>query len=203
MNTKNYIYECLDKLNKLGINFNNKTKDEITNSILKMPSDMLSDMENDQILGLVLDDIGFVKYDDDKNEYEMTSNQVYSFDMEVFDISTMYKVFLDIINIITNNELKISDIVEDISNIDFENNSGIHIVNFKCMDKYYKYESQVNYDWFDVNIINFINEILENNNSNKYLYVTSDLGQNCILFYNTEDWANEFNNAFDLKVEKA
>ena len=58
-------------------------------------------------------------------------------------------------------------------------------------------------DWFDMKMIGYINKILQENNSNKFLYFTSDGWQNCILFYNTEKWAEKFNSNFtEMNIEK-
>ncbi len=202
MNVNNYIYGCLDSLSELGIE-SLEDKEKTVGNILQMPADMLEDMDKGQILGLILDNIGQTQYLPDTNQYKMLCRQVYSFDMEVSDISTMYTVFLNFVNLIINGDLQISDIVEDISNIDFEHGTGVHIISFKCNEEEYKYEAESNYDWFDMKVISFINQILDTNGINKHLYITSDGWQNCIVFYNTEEWAKKFNDTFDLKIEKA
>lgn len=202
MEIKNYIEESLKKLNLLGIDTLDED-DKIISNILKMPKDMLDDLSRSQILGLVLDYIGISEYNIEKNEYKLSSNDVYSFDMEVADIDIMYTIFLNYINKISNEELKISNIVEDTTNVNFEEGTGTQIVKFKVYDKEYKYEAKVNHDWFDTRIISYINQILQEQNSNKFLYVTSDGWQNCILFYKTEKWAEKYNQAFpDLQIEK-
>lgn len=202
MNVKNYIEESLMKLKSLGIN-NLNNNDEIINSILQMPSDMLNDLEKSQILGLVLDNIGGSEYNIQNKEYKLFSNNIYSFDTEVMDIDMMYTIFLNFINNLSKDELKISNISEDNSNINYEEGTGVKTVIFKLNDKEYKYEAKVYYDWFDMEIVGYINRILLENNSNKFLYVTTDGWQNCILFYNTEQWAEKFNDNFtEIHIER-
>ena len=50
MKIQNYIETSLEKLNLLDITVTEQEKQYAINNILKMPSDMLNDMENSQIL---------------------------------------------------------------------------------------------------------------------------------------------------------
>ena len=50
MKIQNYIETSLEKLNLLDITVTEQEKQCVINDILKMPSDMLNDMENSQIL---------------------------------------------------------------------------------------------------------------------------------------------------------
>ena len=154
---------------------------------------MLNDMEDSQILGLVLDNIGRAEYNVENKEYKLFSNNVYSFDTEVIDIDMMYTIFLNFVNKLSNDELRIIDIIEDNSNINYEQGTGEKIVSFKLNSKEYKYITKVKNDWFDMKMIGYINKILQENNCKKFLYVSNDGWQNCILFYNTEKWAEKFN----------
>ena len=196
MKIQNYIETSLEKLNLLNIIVTEQEKQNIINCILQMPSDMLNDMENSQILGLVLDNIGRAEYNVENKEYKLFSNNVYSFDTEVIDIDMMYTIFLNLVNKLSNDELRITDIIEDNSSINYEQWTGEKIVSFKLNSKEYKYIAKLKNDWFDMEMIGYINKILQENNSNKFLYFTSDGWQNCILFYNTEKWAEKFNNNF-------
>lgn len=202
MNIREYEEECLKKLKMLGINIAGREK-EITDNILRMPEDMLNDMEKYSILGLILDTVGFANYNDETNEYKMLSEQVYSFDVEVFFVDIMYTIFLNYINRLSGGELQISDITENTDNVNFEEGTGTQIVSFTLRGKSYYYEAEANNDWFDTKIINYVNQILKEQNSDKYLLATSDGFQNCILFYNTEEWAKKYNEFFpESKVVK-
>ena len=69
--------------------------------------------------------------------------------------------------------------------------------------KEYKYIAKVKNDWFDMKMIGYINKILQENNCKKFLYVSNDGWQNCILFYNTEEWSEKFNSNFtEMNIEK-
>ena len=203
MKIQNYIENSFEKMNLLDITVSEQEKQRTINDILKMPSDMLNDMEKYQILGLVLDNIGRAEYNIENKEYKLFSNNVYSFDTEVMDIDMMYTIFLNFVNKLSNDELKITDILEDNNNIDYEQGTGEKIVSFKLNSKEYKYIAKVKNDWFDMEMIGYINKILQENNCKKFLYVSSDGWQNCILFYNTEEWAEKFNSNFtEINIEK-
>ena len=203
MKIQNYIETSLEKLNLLDITVTEQEKQCVINDILKMPNDMLNDMENSQILGLVLDNIGRAEYNVENKEYKLFSNNVYSFDTEVIDIDMMYIIFLNFVNKLSNDELKITDIIEDNSSINYEQGTGEKTVSFKLNSKEYKYIAKVKNDWFDMKMIGYINKILQENNCKKFLYVSNDGWQNCILFYNTEKWAEKFNSNFtEMNIEK-
>lgn len=203
MEIKNYIETSFEKLNLLNITVTEQEKQRTINNILQMPSDMLNDFEESQILGLVLDNIGMAEYNIENKEYKLFSNSVYSFDTEIMDIDIMYTIFLNFINNLSNNELEVTDISEDNDNMNYEEGTGVKIVSFKLNNDEYKYEAKVQYDWFDIDIISYINKILLENNFKKFLYVASDGWQNCILFYNTEEWAEKFNEIFtEINIEK-
>lgn len=186
-----YMKSCFKKLNLLGIMVDEKEQEKTIKNINLLPEDILYDLENSQILGIILDNIG---------EYKLSA---YSFDMEVFDTNAMYTEFLNNINLLTNHELKIEIIKEYTSNVDCDEGTGIQIIEFKILDKEYKFEAKVNYDWFDINIISCINKIIKESGLNKFLYITSDGWQNCIVFYNTDGWAKKYNEIFtELQIKK-
>ncbi len=49
------------------------------------------------------------------------------------------------------------------------------------------------YDWFDAGITALLNQVLEEKRTGKYLFLCSDSWQNCIVFYETAEWARRFN----------
>lgn len=202
MDIRNYIEESITKLDSLGINALDM-KDEITSHLIDWPEDIRDSLSAEQVLGLILDDIGYSEYDIERNECISFPNNVYSFDVEVAYVDIMYTIFLNTIVALSNNEINITDIVEDTSNVNYEEGTGIQIVTFKLNEKEYKYEARVYYDWFDGGIISYVNQILQEQNSDKFLYVTGDGWQNCIVFYNTEEWAKKYNQAFpELPIER-
>lgn len=178
------IKSCLEKLDLLGIAVDEKEQEKIINNINLLPKEILCNLDNSQIIGLVLDNIGECHH------------LVYSFDMEIFGTNTMYTEFLNNINLFTNNELKIEVIKEKTSNAHCDDCNRKQIIEFKILNEQYKFAAKVNYDWFDISIISCINKIIEQNGLKKYLFVTSDGWQNCIVFYNTDEWAKKYNETF-------
>ena len=203
MEIKEYIKESLRKLDTLGIPTSHM-EDKIMNAIMSTPPDMLQDMAIENILGLILDYVGSPIYDVEINEYKMESEQVYSFDVEVPYPDIMYTVFLNFVNKLTGEDIVISDITEDTDHVNYQEGNRTKVVHFSVNGKQYQYEAEVHYDWFDMRFIHEMNQILQEYNVAKSLYVTSDSWQNCILFYNTELWAKRYQKAFpESKLEKA
>lgn len=200
MELEKYISEAVEKIKLLGIQVTDETKQNLKANVLKTPADILEDLCESQILGLIFNYLGMIVYDKERNK--LLTNSIYSFDMEIFNIDTMYIDFFYYINILTNNELKIKVIEEDITNI-YDAENGIHTIRFSMLGKEYKFDADAKYDWFDIRIISYINKILEKNNSDKFLYTTSDGWQNCIVFYNTKEWARDYNKYFKtLRIER-
>lgn len=75
-------------------------------------------------------------------------------------------------------------------------------LSFVCNGKSYEYTLRFQYDWFDTRILSHLNTILENEQLKKALYTGSDGWQNCIVFYNTDEWAKQFNKKMDLQIIK-
>lgn len=192
-----YIHQTLQSLEDLGIHVLEKEK-EVTDSILGMPKNMLEDMDKGNIVGLIFDYLGVGDYDFERNSWNPSSEDVYSFDMEFFDISTMYTHFLRGVMQIAKGDIDITDIKEDLSQIDFEKGSGFHIVYFKCNSIPYEYQAKTDHDWFDCHMVSFMNQILREQNIEKSLFMASDGWQNCILFYNTEQWAKRLKETTDI-----
>ncbi|MBD5156779.1 MAG: hypothetical protein HDT13_04000 [Butyrivibrio sp.] len=195
------MQECIrayfKKLNTVGIMANAESREKIINRICKMPEDMLNDLDNSRLMGIILDDLG---YPSENNDKELS---VYSFDTEVFSVDSMYTDFLNCINILTKGELQIEVIKEDISKVNFEEGNGIQTIEFKLLGEEYRFNARAYYDWFDVTIIGYLNEIVRNRNQDKSFYITGDGWQNCIVFYNTDEWADKYNKIFpELMIEK-
>lgn len=188
---KIFIHEIFKKCCDLGISdMNNEVEEKTAKWFNGMPEEVLNSMEIDQISGMVLSMIVPI------------TDKLYSFDMEVIELGNMYTSFLHGISSIIKNEMKIEDIVEDTSQVDYESGSGKQLVYFKCNGQQYKFEASVHYDWFDATIIPFVNQILENLGYKKRLLVTGDGMQECILFYNTEEWADKFHQIMGYPLEQ-
>ena len=187
LNIHNYIGACLQDLKELGIDVTAQAE-EIENNILQMPSDMLADWEKEEIAGMMFD--------------IMKSEQVYSFDVEADAPGDMYRPFLEKIEALTKGDLAFRDIREVVDEKTFEAGEGDCSLSFSCNGKSYEYTLRFEYDWFDTEILSYLNAILEDEQPENALYAGSDGWQNCIVFYNTGEWARQFNEKMDLQIEK-
>lgn len=133
---------------------------------------------------------GYGDYDDNWNRIP-TSDQVYAFDCEVFDMSTMYTEFMNGVIAISGGEFAITDIEEDTSQVDYDKDEGKQILTFKYNGKPYTFEAEFYGDWLDCSVIGFMNDVFEAEGNPKRLLATDDGGQGCILFYNTPEWGKE------------
>lgn len=183
----NYIGKCMQDLKELGIDVTAQ-EEELENRIMQMPSNMLADMEKEYIAGWLFDN--------------MESPQVYSFNLEQDAPGDMYRPFLERIEALTKGDLVFLDIREVVGEETFETGKGDCMLSFSCNGKSYEYILRFQYDWFDTEILSALNCILEEEQPEKALYAGSDGWQNCILFYDTEEWAERFNAKMDIQIEK-
>lgn len=181
--------ELANTLESLGISgFSEEIIKEIEETWSAYP-DMVAHMGKTAIL---LTYVGHGNYDYDTGVWTPNSSQVYSFDVEVFDIERMYTLFLQGLSAINNNEFEISQVVEDTSKVNYEQGTGEQIISFCYNDTLYTYTARVDYDWFDTGFLNFMNEVLKTENNNKQLYFMGDGYQECFVFYCTKEWAEFF-----------
>lgn len=139
---------------------------------------------------LMLSYCGMGRYDDSWN-WEPSSNQVYSFDCEVFVLETMYTEFMKGVEAISGGEFEITDVVENTDQVDYDKGTGVQVLSFKYNGTPYTYEADFFGDWLDCGVIAFMNGVFEAEGNPKRLLATDDGGQGCILLYNTEEWGRE------------
>lgn len=151
-----------------------------------MPSEVLDSMNKTAMLLTIL---GRGSYDYNTGIWIPKSSQVYSFDVEGHD---MYTIFLQGILSINNNEFEITQIVEDTSQVDFNQGTGMQTISFYYNSNPYMCEVEVNYDWFNEKMLYFMNEVFEKEKNIKQLFFMGDGYQECIVFYCTEEWAKIF-----------
>ena len=190
MNNKINIDKQVEILKELGLSDVSEDIVELTKKTLEnMPPEVVESMNP---ITMLLMYSAHGNYDFDTGVWTPNSSQVYSFDVEVFDIENMYSLFFQGITSINGSEFEISNVVEDMSNVNLEIGQGKRIVSFLYNGQEQLFIANDNTDWFDVKIIGFMNGILEQNGSKKKLYGFSDGYQECIIFYCTKEWAREF-----------
>lgn len=130
------------------------------------------------------------------------TNGVYSFDVEVFNLDTMYTNFLRGVSALDKKELDFQNIQEDTSEVNWEEGTGKRTVSFEWNGKNYTLEAKVEDDWFDLNVANELNKIIIENCKDKQLFFTNDGYQECIIFYRNKEWANSFQKETGLTLSQ-
>ena len=194
---KEYIGNVIDGLVMLEVVQESK-RQELIDGIFLLPSDMLHDMEKEQIVGMLLDNIGCVNYDFEQNKWLAVPSRIYSFDMEV-GLGSMYEDTLMNLRKCTDGKIDISDVREDFSHAEEDK---VVDVDFSLNEKQYHYDAKYRYDWFDPEIFSYIGSILVKEGKDKYLYSCSDGSQNLILFYESEEWMLKFAKITGVLPEK-
>lgn len=149
---------------------------------------------------MMLGYLGAANVDHDTWEQTPNNDSVYAFDIEVFNLNTMYSDFLEGIAAIGDGELDFSNIQEDTSQVDWKAGTGPRSVTFDWNGKTYTINAKNNDDWFDVQVIDQLNRIIIETGSSRHLYFTGGESQDCILFYRDADWAKEFQEATGLEL---
>lgn len=147
--------------------------------------------------------LGMGEYDPDTWEWTPGNSGVYWFDMEVFDVGSMYTDFLRGVSALGNGELDFTDIQEDFSRVDWEKCTGSVLVSFDWNGQHYIMEAEFAGDWFDPNILDTMNKLLTGNGNRKRLYFASDEGQGLLVFYRDESWAGDFEKKTGLNLEES
>ncbi len=194
-----FIHNSLENLQELGIDVT-EAQEDITDQFLSMPEEILRGMDANMewTVGMLLSWIESGHFPGT----EQAAGEIYSFDLEVPDIQQMYTSFLEGVVRISGGELEVTDIEEEISDEVLERGTGTEIVRFCCNGKDYTYKAKYQHDWFDTGMLTFMNKVLKEQDTGSYLYVTSDGFQECIVFYCTQEWAEQFHSLLGVKLER-
>ena len=145
---------------------------------------------------------GYGSYDDNWVWYP-SSDSVYSFDCEVLDTSHMYTYFLRGVLAISGEEFSLTYIEERQDEVDFYSSSGTQTISFRYNDTPYYFRARYMGDWMDCTIIDYVNYVLETEGNPKRLWCIGDGGQGYIVFYNTEEWADQFRETTGLELSSS
>ena len=152
-------------------------------------ADLPPEVELDKTAAL-LSELGSGFTDYESLEWIPSDNGVYSFDMEVFDLSSMYTNFLRGVESLGGGEIVFTDIEEDDSGADWDAGTGTIEVRFRYNGSPYALKAEVMNDWFDINFAAALGKIVGKND--RRLYFTGDGYQECIVFYRDSAWAEQF-----------
>lgn len=136
--------------------------------------------------------VGMGEYDYETDTWTPTSDQVYAFDAEVYNIEKMYTLFLQGVESIVP-DVAFTDIQEDLSNVrwdveGFGFDQGTRDVSFLCNGKPYRFTLDDHGDWFNAEMIERINGVLKEAGCTGQLHlVSSGFAQTVTLYYG-ETW---------------
>lgn len=147
--------------------------------------------------------IGYGSYDYDTEAWTPISTEVYGFDTEAFDIEKMYTDFMNGIIAISKDEFSITNINENLDEVNFDKGTGTQTISFKYNKHSYKFKGKVNNDWMDCRIIDFMNDVFEKEDNPKRLLCMPDGGQSYFVFYNTIEWAKEFTRKTQIPLSES
>lgn len=189
----------VEVLASLGLDVPEETVESVRSSMVEYD---LYDMVEESPYTWLLMDMGMPSYDEDWNLVGYSS-EVFWFDFEGVDLSTDY---IDILNgmlaLAQGSPLdSVSDIRENTENVDWEKGSGTVTVSLNWEGQDYHYDMEVYYDWIDGEVLSLFNELLEGQDWQKRFYAMGDNGQGAIVFFCTEEWAEEFTLKTGLELE--
>jgi len=185
----------LHVLNELGIEFSEETGRLIEQSIEETKSmfvDLGFDGSQLSSYPIILSRLGTGYYDKEAQCLIPLTNSVYAFDAECYDIAGAYEDFLLSVARISNGEIRIDECHSDVSEATFEAGIGTQEVTFSLNGISCNFTAQFYYDWMDCTIIDYVNQILDEQGIGKSLWCMYDGGQGAIVFYNTAEWAQVF-----------
>jgi hypothetical protein len=166
-----------------------------------LPEGILENFDETNIVGMILATIGHGETDFDDGTFTPSQDKIYCFDVEVFPMERMYARFIDGIASIAGDDVQFANVTEDMSGVDWEAGTGTWILSFECNGKPYVFSAKMNGDWFDTGVIAFMNTIFKEQEVKGRLWATSDGMQECILFYNDENWAKEYERIMGYELQ--
>lgn len=206
--------EAIRKLQELGYLVDEamaekiqNTKNELMERLQEadqLPPEMMQayqvrqDSEEQFITDLLID-WGTGDYNFDTGEWTPTSRQVYAFDAEIFDIERMYTLFLLGVQSIVP-DVQITDVKEDLTGLmeemeEADNpyeppSDGVRSVSFLCNGHPYDAELKSYGDWFNMGMLEFMNQVLEKEGCEKQLHMVAGMmDQMVVLIYDMEEKA--------------
>ncbi len=133
--------------------------------------------------------LGEGHYNYDTYEWTPLTDQLYAFDLEIFDISHIYTLFLQGIQSIVP-DIEITEIEEDLSGLN-DGLDGERKVSFLCNGHPYSFTLVGMHDWFDVNMLDYMQQVIQAENCPFMLHCFYTIGQDVALYYGTKEKAEK------------
>lgn len=90
---------------------------------------------------------------------------------------------------------------ENTDRVNWEEGIGEVIVSLEWNGQQYAWQMDVEYDWIDGEVLGIYNSLLKQEGAAERFYAMSDDGQGAIVFFCTEEWADEFEQAVGLQLD--
>ncbi len=195
------LEEQIEVLESLGLHVPEETVSSVRSS---MEEYGMYDLVEESPYTWLLMDMGAPMYDE---EWNVTGydGDVFWFDFEGFDISTDYIHILNGMLTLAEGSCldDVTDIREDMTDADWESGRGTVTVSLRWKGESYKWDMEMYNDWIDPGVLGVLNPFLEQEGSQESFYATGDNGQGAIVFFCTQEWAEQFTRKTGLVLEKA
>lgn len=169
----------------------------VDDEVLKKSEDLWNKLDPNEMdlfdkVGFVISYVGAGSYDNAANTFTPSSRKVYCFNLENGADDVNMEIFFKGINSIGSGEFEITDVkLQIVSDDDKKDGVYNRNIKFKLNGRSFSYDSEIYYDWFDTNLIKYINEILKNQKISHRLYYMVE-NSTCEVFYCSGEWAEEF-----------
>lgn len=144
--------------------------------------------------------VGMGDFDYETGEWTPLSDQVYALDTEVFDESTMYPIFFQGLLSISGGEVPITDVVQDDSQVNWEEGTGLRRVRLNYNGTPYTIDTEAMLDWLDCSILESVNDILEREGATKRYYAMWNNYQGMTILFLTPEEARKFEGATGCRL---
>lgn len=154
-----------------------------------------SSVDPEECIYMLLMSEGFGQYDYDTLTWSPTSDWIYVFDAEVFNVSGMYTEFFQGVQSIIP-DATFTDIEEDLSGMTREwdpdsFSDGTRHVSFRCNGHLYETELDSYGDWINMDILGLVNRALKKAGASGQLHcISEDYDQMIFLFYGSAEEAS-------------
>ena len=172
--------DIMEKYDKLGVSIERNKIEQI----LKEHS-FGHCKTNGELAAELLVRLGEGYYNYDTFEWTSLTDQLYAFDLEVFDMSNMYTLFLQSIGSIVP-DIEITGIKEDLSGLN-DDLEGERSVSFLCNGHLYSFTLVGMHDWFDVDMLDYIRQVIHAENCPYELLYFYTIGQDVALYYGMQE----------------
>lgn len=130
------------------------------------------------------------------------SSQVLSLEAEVSEVSALYRNLLSRLCALTDGEVVLEEVWEDGGKADREASGGTWQVGFTLHGHPYSYDAAFLGNWLDLDLLPFLNQVLEAEGFRKRFITVDDARlSDLLVFYRTPEWARFFAAGTGLTVK--